>query len=90
MNSILEELYHGNLEVYSKGFELGSTINKALKSLISKEEKIINLLDEKEQALFQGYLTESSKISDEISYMKFSMGFKVGARITAEALNSEL
>ena len=90
MNSILEELYYGELDVNTESFEHNSAEAKAMEIIEDREEKLPLLLTGKEKEMFLEYVNAWSEVHATTAYNKFLLGFKVGARMTSEALTSEL
>lgn len=90
MDSILEDLYFGNIDMNTQGFNRNSDVAKAMDTLVKVEDRLTELLDGKEKQLFLDYVNAWSEVNAETAVGRFMFGFKVGARITAEALNSEL
>ncbi len=90
MGSMLEELYFGNIDMNTQGFNRNSDVAKAMDTLVDVEDKLTTLLEGKEKKLFLDYTNAWSVVNAETAVGRFMFGFKVGAKITAEALNSEL
>ena len=90
MNSILEDLYFGELDVNSQGFECGSAEARAMEIIDDVEEKLTLLLTGKEKTMFLEYANAWSGIHAVTAYVKFALGFKVGTRMIAEGLASDL
>lgn len=59
-------------------------------TIVKVEDKLTELLEGKEMQLFLDYVNAWSAVNSETDVGRFTFGFKVGARIAAEALNSEL
>ena len=90
MNSILEDLYFGELDVNTQGFECGSSGAKAMGVIEEMETKLPLLLEGKEKSMFLDYANAWAEIHAATAYGKFSLGFKVGTRLAFEGLLSEL
>ena len=90
MNSILEDLYFGELDVNTQGFESGSSQAKAMEIIDDREEKLSILLEGKERSMFLEYANAWSEIHAATAYGKFTLGFKVGTRLAVEGLLAEL
>ena len=90
MDSILEELHFGNIDMNTQSFDRTPSTRKAMQTVDDTEDKLLALLEGKEKALFNDYINAWSEVNAETAIGRFLCGFKVGARITAEALSSEL
>lgn len=90
MNSVLEDLYFGELDVNVQGFECGSSEAKAMETIDDREEKLSILLTGKEKAMFLEYANAWADIHAATAYGKFELGFKVGTRLAFEGLTGDL
>lgn len=87
--SILEELYYGNIDPNSQPYNTRSCFGKALASITEREEQLNNMLTGRAQELFAEFCTAWETANDATSIAKFMEGFKLGAQITAEALQGD-
>lgn len=87
---ILEELYFGNLDADVQHYDRNSDVAKAMDTLVEVEEKLTTILDGKEKQLFLDFVNAWSVVNAETALGRFVFGFKLGSRITNEALASEL
>ena len=90
MKSILEDLYFGELDVNTQKFECGSSQAKAMGIIDDREEKLSILLEGKERSMFLEYANAWYEIHAATAYCKFALGFKIGTRMIAEGLISDL
>ena len=84
--TILEELYHGNINP-SESESLRS--NPEYKNLIAltaqAQDKLIAALNDEHKKLFDNYIVNVEELSTIIEVNCFKTGFKLGARLTIEA-----
>ncbi len=90
MDSILMDLYFGELDVNSQKIREGTALHKATSVIDDSEKRLIPLLDGKEKSLFLDYVNAWGEVHAETATEKFALGFKVGARMTLEALTDDL
>lgn len=90
MESILQELYFGNVDMNTQSFDRNSDVAKAMNTLVDVEDKLTTMLEGKEKQLFLDYVNAWSEVNAETAIGRFTFGFKVGARIVSEALTSDL
>lgn len=90
MSNILEDLYFGNLDMNTQSFDRSSSVAKAMNTLVDVEDKLTASLEGKEKQLFLDYINAWAEVNAETAVGRFIFSFKVGARITAESLNSDL
>lgn len=83
--TILEELYHGNINP-SESESLNNNIEYInLISLTSHaHDKLIAALNDEQKKLFDNYIINAEKLSSIIEVNCFKVGFKLGARFTIE------
>lgn len=84
--TILEEVYHGNINP-SESESLSD--NPEYKSLIAltaqAQEKLVSALNEEQKKLFDNYIINAEELSTIIEVDCFKTGFKLGTRLTIEA-----
>lgn len=85
MNSVLENLYYGEIWPDENDGLDGNVDLRAAYSVISNcEEKLTELLDGKEKKLFLDLCNAYSESEAIIAYEKFKYGFALGAKMIIE------
>lgn len=90
MKSILKEIYFGNIVPNQKSFNPNSDYGKAVKTLVDKEEKLLEVLNGSEKFMFNEFSDAQSKITVLTATDNFSYGFKLGALLMAEVFCKEI
>ena len=89
MNSILSDLYHGELNLNEHDYPEDSRTGILLESFCEDEEWLAQMLDGKAKE----YLLELVNIHDELvgtmTYESFREGFTLGARLIMEAVGGQ-
>ena len=85
MQSVLEELYHGNIAPSSKCSDRDSEYVKFLKIISDNEQKLTAFLHgvpetEREQHLFSQLINAQNEVLDFSERERFIEGFQLGAR----------
>ena len=83
MESIIEELYYGNIRLSERSVRSGSELYKAQQLTARNEASLEGLMSEKEA--FQKYVDCTVELSRMTELNAFTLGFKLGLRLTAEA-----
>lgn len=82
MSSIIEELWYGNVAPHES-----IPVDKRLLSLMSRNrEKLEETLTEKQKELLNKYDESLNEMHSAQELEAFSCGFRIGARLMAEAL----
>ena len=92
MNTI-EELYYGNITPSEREYRRGSEYAHILQLATRSEEKLIGTLTEAQKETFGKFKDNTSELTSITEVTAFSLGFKLGLRLTAEAFissNSDL
>lgn len=87
--SILEELYHGNINPSEKFIKKSGEYGSLLEELTARMDEFIPALNEKEKQLYEkieDIITELGYISEKDCFVE---GFRLGAQIVWEILHSE-
>ena len=92
MESIIEELYYGNITPSERSFRRTGEYAHILQLITRNEEKLTEALTEAQKETFEKFKDSTSEISSMTEVTAFTLGFKLGLRLTAEAFiggNSE-
>lgn len=89
MENILEELYFGNICPNEKHFDGDSAYGKLAQLLSTNENKLTELLEDKEKKLFLDYANAHNELNATGTMESFTDGFRLGARIMLEILWEE-
>lgn len=87
MDSILEELYYGNVNPNTQYFNKQSDFGRAMKVLSDKESELLAVLNDTEKEVLQRYINAQLEVNSLTAKTKFLYGFKLGFQIAVEALN---
>ena len=88
MKSILEELYHGNINPCTSGFDRNSDYGRALKKAYESEEKLLKLLDEPSKLILNDFTNAQIDVTALAAAEKFARGFKLGALLMIEVFTN--
>ncbi|MCL2343985.1 MAG: hypothetical protein FWC62_08855 [Firmicutes bacterium] len=84
MQSVLEDLFFGEIRSNIYDPNKNPRLKKAGQTLDENEEILSKLLEGKEKKLFLDFLNAQSDISGNSAVEHFTTGFKLGARIIGE------
>ena len=87
MNTI-EELYYGNITPSEREYRRGSEYAHVLQLATRSEEKLSETLTEAQKETFGKFKDNTSELSSMTEITAFTLGFKLGLRLTAEAFIS--
>ena len=85
MNSIIEDLYYGNSPLSEQGFRRTGEYAHVLQLAARNEEKLIGTLTEAQKETFGKFKDNTSELTSMTEVTAFTLGFKLGLRLTAEA-----
>ena len=85
MESIIEELYYGNITPVERSFRRTGEYAHILQLIARHEEKLTETLTEAQKETFEKFKDSTSEISSMTEVTVFTLGFKLGLRLTAEA-----
>lgn len=85
MESIIEELYYGNIIPAERSFRRTGEYAHILQLVTQNEEKLTETLTEAQKETFEKFKDSTSEISSMTEVTAFTLGFKLGLRLTAEA-----
>ena len=89
MRRMLEELYFGNINPNDQTFTRDSAYGKAVHTISENEDKLTELLEDKEKKLFLDLVNAQSLVDGTTAVENFIRGFRLGARITIEIMSDE-
>ena len=85
MESIIEELYYGNITPAERSFRRTGEYAHILQLVARHEEKLAETLTEAQKETFEKFKDGTSELSGMTEVTAFTVGFKLGMRLTAEA-----
>jgi len=85
MNSILEELYRGNINPSVRSFRQGSAFDRATGKLSHTADVLLESLDETQKGFFQAFEAAQDEMQDLENTDKFVYGFRLGLLTGLEA-----
>ena len=88
MESIIEELYYGNITPSERGYRSTGEYAHILQLIARNEEKRTETLTEAQKETFEKFKDNTSEISSMTEVTAFTLGFKLGLRLTAESFIS--
>ncbi len=86
MRNIMEELYYGNICPVDRDIVKGGEYAHLLHLLTQNEDDLTQTLTQAQQETFQKYKDCASEINDTNDVEAFAIGFKLGMRLTVEAM----
>lgn len=86
MKKILEDLFFGELQPNVMNHSDNPSIQKCIQIMDEKEETLLKLLEGKERKLFLDLINAQSELDGNCAVEQFINGFKLGARMIAEAI----
>ena len=92
MESIIEELFYGNITLSERSFRRTGEYAHILQLVARNEEKLTEMLTEAQKETFEKFKDNTSELSTMTEVTAFTLGFKLGLRLTAETFiggNSE-
>ncbi|MDO4815198.1 MAG: hypothetical protein Q4A83_01150 [Bacillota bacterium] len=88
MESIIEELYYGNITPSDRSFCRTGEYAHIMQLVTRNEEKLTEALTEVQKETFGKFKDGTSELSGMTEVTAFTLGFKLGLRLTAEAFIS--
>lgn len=85
MSSIIEDLYYGNISLSERGFRRTSEYAHVLQLAARNEEKLAETLTDAQKETFGKFKDNTSEFTSMTEVTVFTIGFKLGLRLTAEA-----
>ena len=84
MESIIEELYYGNITPSERSYCKTGEYAHILQLVTRNEEKLTETLSEAQKETFEKFKDGTSELSSMTEVTAFTIGFKLGLRLTAE------
>ena len=88
MESIIEELYYGNITPAERSFLRTGEYAHILQLVARNEEKLTETLSEAQKETFEKFKDGTSELNSMTEVTAFTIDFKLGLRLTAEAFIS--
>ncbi|MEG0756469.1 MAG: hypothetical protein RR450_08735 [Oscillospiraceae bacterium] len=85
----IRELYHGNVNPQDRSVIPGSRLQAQMQRLSVDEAQLVQLLAEKEKALFLDYVNCYSEVLTLNEEDKFLIGFRLGARLALDTFTCD-
>lgn len=85
MESIIEELFYGNIIPSERSFRRTGEYANILQLVTRNEEKLAETLTEVQKETFEKFKDGTSELNGMTEVTAFTLGFKLGMRLTAEA-----
>ena len=85
MESIIEELYYGNICLSERSVRSWSELYKAQQLAARNEASLESSMSEAQKEAFQKYVDCTAELRRMTELNAFALGFKLGLRLTAEA-----
>ena len=89
MRDTLEDLYFGKITPNEQDITPGSVLADAMDQAEQCEEKLANRLEGEEKTLLLRLLNAENEISSTMALENFVLGFRLGMRMTIEALDED-
>ena len=88
MSSIIEDLYYGDIPLSERGFRRSGEYSHILQLAARNEEELTKTLTEAQKEIYGKFKDNTSELTSMTEVTAFTLGFKLGLRLTAEALIS--
>ena len=85
MESIIAELFYGNITPSERSYCKTGEYAHILQLVTRNEEKLTETLSEPQKETFEKFKDGTSELSSMTEVTAFTIGFKLGLRLTAEA-----
>ena len=85
ISSIIEDLYYGNISLSERGFRRTGEYAHVLQLAARNEEKLTETLTEAQKETFGEFKENTSELTSMTEVTAFTIVFKLGLRLTAEA-----
>ena len=86
MQSIIEELYYGNVLPFERRIPKGGEYSHIMKLLTCNEEELLKTLTEAQKETFEKFKGNLAELNEIDEATTFAIGFKLGVRLVAEAM----
>ena len=88
MQSIIEELYYGNVLPFERHTPRNGEYPRIVKHMSCNEESLIETLTEEQKEIFEKFKANVAELNGIEESTTFAIGFKLGLRLAAEAFVS--
>ena len=85
MENIIAELFYGNITPSERSFRRTGEYAHILQLITRNEEKLTEALTEAQKVTFEKFKDGTSELNGMTEVTAFTLGFKLGLRLTAEA-----
>ena len=85
MESIIAELFYGNITPSERSYRKAGEYAHILQLVTRNEENLTETLTEAQKETFEKFKDGTSELSSMTEVTAFTLGFKLGLRLTAEA-----
>lgn len=85
MRSIIEELYYGNISPTDRDIIRGGAYSPILNLVTRNEDELVQTLTQAQKETFEKFKDGTSELSSMTEVTAFTIGFKLGLRLTAAA-----
>lgn len=89
MKNIISELFYGNIDPQTRGYQKGSYIQKQMAILANAEEVLTKNLSGDDKKTFLSYANASNIVLGESELDSFIVGFRLGARFIYDSFISD-
>lgn len=86
MESIIRELYHGNLNPNARCFDKNSSCKEEMDTIAKNEEILLEEFDGKLKKMFLDYANAWSEVNTTEVCEMFTTGFRMGARFMVDSI----
>ena len=86
MQSIIEELYYGNVLPFERRIPRDGEYAHIMKLLTRNEEELLKTLTEAQKEIFEKFKANISELNGIDEATTFAIGFKLGVRLIAESM----
>ena len=88
--NIIDELWYGNISPCERDFKKGSKYSELLGYIVRHEEDLKKRLNDEEIEILEKFTECTNEMYGIAEREAFVRGFKLGARIIIEVMNSEI
>lgn len=88
MRNIIKELYYGNITPCDRDIVKGGTYSHLLNLVTRNEDDLMQTLTQAQQETFEKFKDCVSELNDVNELTTFTIGFKLGMRLTLDVMIS--
>ena len=89
MRETLEDLYYGNITPYDRQIRSSTSLMKAMEQSQECEGQLTKLLEGEAHSLLLRLINAENEIGSTLALENFILGFRLGTRLTLEALDED-